>query len=104
MPFLVGHLKLRRNILSRKRTIVITGAASGIGKAAAELADTRGWQPIRIDLREGDICADLGTVDGRAAMIEGVARLGGGKVDGVIACAGISQIPGDVIVRVNFFG
>ena len=37
------------------RTVVITGAASGIGKATAALAEAHGWQPIRADLNEGDV-------------------------------------------------
>ncbi len=35
------------------RTLVITGADSGIGKATAALAEARGWQPIRADLNAG---------------------------------------------------
>ncbi|MDN5901436.1 MAG: short-chain dehydrogenase, partial [Brachybacterium sp.] len=37
------------------RTIVVTGAASGIGKATAELLESGGDRVLRIDLREGDV-------------------------------------------------
>lgn len=43
------------------RTIVITGAASGIGKATAEILERAGDRVIRVDLQEGDVAADLGT-------------------------------------------
>ncbi len=41
------------------RTIVITGADSGIGKTTAALAETHGWQVIRADLHGGDVQVDF---------------------------------------------
>jgi len=84
------------------RTIVITGAASGIGKATAALAEARGWQPIRSDLYEGDVKADLATPQGRAALVKGVTALTN-SLDAVIACAGLA-LPTPLTVSVNYFG
>jgi NAD(P)-dependent dehydrogenase (short-subunit alcohol dehydrogenase family) len=47
------------------RTVVVTGAGSGIGATTAELARARGYQVIGIDLRNADIEADLSTSEGR---------------------------------------
>ena len=63
------------------RTVVITGADSGIGKATAALAEARGWQPIRVDLHEGDVKADLATPQGRSSFVQGVTALVGERLD-----------------------
>lgn len=85
------------------RTLVITGADSGIGKATATLAEARGWQTIRADLNEGDVQADLATPQGRTAFVEGVIALVGERLDAVIACAGVA-FPTPLTLNVNFFG
>ena len=41
------------------RTIAITGADSGIGKATEALAESHGWQVIRADIRGGDVQSEL---------------------------------------------
>ena len=87
-----------------KRIIAITGAASGIGKATADLAAEQGFTPVCIDLRKGDVCADLSTSTGRDAMIKMVAALSGGKLDAVIACAGLPGSSNIAAVKVNYFG
>ncbi|WP_293951588.1 hypothetical protein [uncultured Corynebacterium sp.] len=43
------------------RTIVITGAASGSGKATAKILEKVGDRVIRVDLQEGDVATDPGT-------------------------------------------
>ena len=89
-----------------QRTVVITGAASGIGKATAALAEERGWRALRVDRQKGDVRVDLSTTDGRRRMIEEIAASAGGTLDAVIACAGVSP-PGATavpIVQINYFG
>lgn len=87
------------------RTIVITGAASGIGEAAANLIERNGDRPIRVDIEEGDIQADLATQSGREHLINRAAALSDGCVDGIIACAGLTVgDANELIVRVNYFG
>ena len=72
------------------RTYVITGAASGIGKATSELLQERGHAVIGVDLKGSDVDADLSTAEGRADMVEAVAEKSGGTIDAIIACAGLS--------------
>jgi len=85
------------------RTTVITGAASGIGKATVDLLTERGERVIGVDIHDADIVADLGTTDGRAAMIEAVKKQSGGTIDAIIANAGLAT-PTATTVAVNYFG
>jgi len=85
------------------RTYVVTGAASGIGKATAEHLRKQGHTVLGVDLRDTDITADLSTDEGRASLVEQAARLSGGRLDGVIAVAGLVA-PKPVTVNVNYFG
>ncbi|KFG88862.1 putative oxidoreductase [Sphingobium herbicidovorans NBRC 16415] len=87
------------------RTIVVTGAASGIGAAARERLERGGHRVIGVDLRNSDIDADLDTVDGRTEMVAQVTRLAPDGIDGVLAGAGISR-PGmeAQTIGINFFG
>lgn len=85
------------------RTYIVTGSASGIGAATADLLTSRGEQVIGIDLRDADIEADLSTPAGRADAAAKAVELSGGSIDAVIACAGISA-PVPLTVAVNYFG
>ena len=85
------------------RTIVVTGAASGIGKASAELLQERGDTVIGVDLRGTDVNVDLTTAEGRAALVDQVREISGGTIDGVLAIAGLAH-PIPATVGVNFFG
>lgn len=85
------------------RTSVVTGSASGIGLATAELLRERGHRVIGVDLRDAEVTADLSTPAGRAEAIEGVTALADGTVNAVIAAAGIAA-PKPLTVAVNFFG
>ena len=53
---------------------VITGATSGIGAKTAEILRSRGHEVVNIDLKGGDINANLATKDGRAAALRRAAR------------------------------
>lgn len=72
------------------RTIDITGANSGVGKATTALAEALGRKAIRADLNGGDVEADLATPQGRLAFVEEVNALVGEQLDAVIACAGVT--------------
>ncbi len=85
------------------RTCVVTGAASGIGRATAAYLRAHGQTVIGVDLKDAEVVADLSTPAGRAELVERVHELSGGHVDAVVASAGISQ-RSSLTVRVNFFG
>ncbi len=85
------------------RTYIVTGSASGIGAATANILKERGNNVIGVDLRNADVEADLSTPEGRSSAVAKAVELAGGTVDAVIACAGISA-PAPITVAVNFFG
>ncbi|WP_461175277.1 SDR family oxidoreductase (plasmid) [Arthrobacter sp. Z1-9] len=85
------------------RTYVVTGAASGIGKATAERLQADGHNVIGVDIKDADVIANLSTDDGRTAMVREVEERSGGKIDGIIAVAGLGAAS-SVTVAVNYFG
>lgn len=85
------------------RTIVVTGAASGIGKATAQILEARGDRIIRIDLNEGDVTGDLGDPTAIAQVAAAVAEKSGGVLDGLVANAGVS-VGTELSPRINFLG
>ena len=85
------------------RTYVVTGSASGIGKATLELLQERGHRVIGVDIHDADVVVDLTTAEGRAAMVDGVTAQSGGRIDGILAVAGLAH-PIPATVAVNYFG
>lgn len=85
------------------RTIVVTGAASGIGQATAKLLTAAGDRVIEVDQRDVSIQADLASAAGRRAAVQAITDRAEGSLDGVVACAGTS-VPSALMVRVNYFG
>jgi NAD(P)-dependent dehydrogenase (short-subunit alcohol dehydrogenase family) len=90
----------------RPRTYVVTGTASGIGQATRRLLEQGGGRVVGVDVRDAEIIADLSTVSGRSAVVDGVRSLVGDAIDAVIACAGVGgpMFTPETIVRVNYFG
>jgi NAD(P)-dependent dehydrogenase (short-subunit alcohol dehydrogenase family) len=84
------------------RTYVVTGSASGIGRACRDAITASGHRVIGVDLREADVLADLATPAGREQMVADVTRLADGRVDAVLACAGLPRHP--LAIQVNYFG
>ena len=84
------------------RTHAVTGTASGIGAATTAYLRARGDRVIACDLRDADVFGDLATRDGRAALVDGVTRLCGGRLDGIVANAGGG--PPETMLSLNFFG
>ena len=93
--------------MTTKRTVVVTGSASGMGAATRSRLEADGQRVIGIDLRDADVIADLGTVVGRHAAIQAVAEQTGGVIDGLVTWAGLSgltDLAGSLLVSVNYFG
>lgn len=87
------------------RTYVITGSAMGIGGATRELLVEQGARVIGVDLQDAEVVADLSSPDGRRHMIDTITEISGGRLDGVVACAGIGAwFPPEMVVSTNFFG
>ncbi|MFC7308894.1 SDR family oxidoreductase [Streptomyces monticola] len=85
------------------RTYLITGAASGIGRATATRLKVQGHTVIGADLKDADIVADLATSEGRAHLVQRAGELSGGRLDAVIASAGLAGFEPRA-VSVNYFG
>lgn len=85
------------------RTYAVTGSASGIGAATSARLRGAGHRVIGIDLGDADVEIDLSTDAGRRAMVGQVGELADGAIDGIVACAGISQ-ESALTISVNYFG
>src|SRR4051812_48916829 len=92
------------------RTYVVSGAASGIGRATTEHLRGHGHRVITVDRDDAggtvDVVADLSTADGRVAAVAGVRELAE-LVHGVVPAAGIAGLTGvdpTLVASVNFFG
>ncbi|OOK71116.1 3-alpha-hydroxysteroid dehydrogenase [Mycobacterium kansasii] len=75
-------------------TYAITGAASGMGRAAAVRLRDHGHTVIGVDLKDADVVADLSTPQGRAQAADGVVAASGGRLDGAVLAAGLGQARG----------
>ncbi len=73
------------------RTAIVTGAASGIGRATAERLMRDGWQVVGIDVRD-QMPPDVGAVVGDAAdgsTIEAALARANGRLEGLVCAAGL---------------
>ncbi len=88
------------------RTYVVSGSASGIGRATTTLLREQGHTVIGVDLRDAEVIGDLSTPDGRDEAARVVAEHTD-RVDGVVPCAGVAGLTGvdpQLVVSLNFFG
>lgn len=84
------------------RTIVVTGAGSGIGKATAEILRAQGHTVIGLDLRGADIDVDLTDADSLQAAARKIAEHHD-SIDGIVANAGVTSNSA-LDLKVNYFG
>ncbi|MFJ6567614.1 SDR family oxidoreductase [Streptomyces sp. NPDC091292] len=85
------------------RLYVITGSASGIGLATRQLLESQGHRVIGADLHDAEVIADLSTPEGRTTLVEDVTELSGGRIDAVLAVAGV-DIAGPATAAINYYG
>ena len=89
------------------KTIVITGASSGIGARTAELCTQLGADIIGVDRRK-PAAALAGFIEGDLSSAAGVAAIAGQlpqRIDALCNVAGLSGAPGAApTVAVNFYG
>ncbi|SEH89313.1 NAD(P)-dependent dehydrogenase, short-chain alcohol dehydrogenase family [Mycolicibacterium rutilum] len=87
---------------------VVTGAASGMGRQAADKLRAAGHTVIAVDVKEGDVVADLSTESGRSQAAAAVLAAAEGRLDGAVMAAGIGPTPSAEglrrIVEVNYGG
>lgn len=90
------------------KTIVVTGAASGIGKKTSQLLHTAGAQVIALDRRapEQDVHRFLEVDLADAVSIDAaVARVRGLPIHGLCNIAGVpGTVPDHMVARVNYLG
>lgn len=85
---------------------VVTGGSSGIGAAAVESLKKEGHKVINIDLKNGDISANLATQEGRQFAIDEIIKVCPDGLDGIICNAGVSGNCGnlELVISLNYFG
>lgn len=84
---------------------VVTGGSKGIGREAVRLLKEDGQTVFNIDRDRGDLCADLGTREGRTEAVETVHRLFPEGIDGLASNAGVASTePLSETIRINYFG
>ncbi|MBK7948278.1 MAG: SDR family oxidoreductase [Deltaproteobacteria bacterium] len=84
----------------------VSGSASGIGAAVRKHLESGGHSVLGIDLRGAEIEADLSVPTGRAAAVAALERMSTGRLDGLVAAAGVgaSHEPIERIVAIDYFG
>lgn len=84
----------------------ITGGSSGIGAITAKILKEEGNEVINIDLKNGDICANLATGEGRSKAIKELRKMCPDGLDAMICNAGVSGETGNIplIISLNYFG
>ena len=86
---------------------VITGGSKGMGAATAQILKAQGHEVFNIDYDRGDICADIGTVEGRKTIIDELHSRYPDGIDGLISNAGIAGVKDEktsYVLSVNYFG
>ncbi len=84
----------------------VTGGSSGIGAKTVEYLRSMGHLVYNIDLKDGDITANLATDEGREHVIARLHELCEQGMDGLVCCAGVSSSCGNLklIISLNYFG
>jgi len=89
-----------------KINTVISGSASGIGKAAKNLLLKEGHNGIGIDIKDADIIADLSDLNATELAIKKAKEICNNKIDHLVTAAGLGgHHPNKLkILQVNYLG
>ena len=84
----------------------VTGGSSGIGARTVAILQERGHEVVNVDLKGGDIEANLATKEGRAQAILELHQRCPDGLDGIVCNAGVSGACGNIplIISLNYFG
>lgn len=85
---------------------IVTGGSGGIGGKTVEILRSQGHEVLNVDLKDGDICANLATKEGRDQVIQEVHERFPEGIDGLCCNAGVSGACGNLklIISLNYFG
>lgn len=87
------------------KKFAMTGGATGIGAAIKKRLIELGNAVTVIDIKDGDIEADLSTSEGRKHAVGLLQSKFSDGLDGFIACAGVaSQAPTALTTSLNYYG
>jgi NAD(P)-dependent dehydrogenase (short-subunit alcohol dehydrogenase family) len=89
-----------------RKTILVTGAGSGIGRATARLFAARGWRIAAVDVNAAaldslaveigplvvKIVGDVSTREGADAVVAAATAVTGGGLDCLFNCAGLLEM------------
>jgi NAD(P)-dependent dehydrogenase (short-subunit alcohol dehydrogenase family) len=86
--------------------VVITGSASGLGRALRRRLSDNGYRVIGVDLEGEEVSADLGTPQGRVAAMNEVLDQTRRVIDALVLCSGLGadEAPAARLVAVNYYG
>ena len=87
-------------------TYCVSGSSSGIGQAAKARLEASGHRVFGVDLQGADINVDLATAAGRSVAVAAVLDACGGRLNGLIPCAGVAGFTNApaLTVAINYFG
>lgn len=85
---------------------VVTGGSGGIGGKTVEILRSQGHEVINVDLKDGDICANLATKEGRDHVIATLHEQYPDGIDGLCCNAGVNGTGSNLklIISLNYFG
>lgn len=85
---------------------VVTGGTSGIGARTVAILKEKGHEVVNIDLKGGDINANLATREGREKAVKELHDRYPDDIDAMICNAGVSGGCGNIplIISLNYFG
>ena len=85
---------------------VVTGGSGGIGGKTVEILRSQGHEVVNVDLKDGDICANLATKEGRDHVIQTLHEKYPEGIDGLCCNAGVNGTGSNLklIISLNYFG